>query len=88
VGVQQRRGALGFAHQPGRVKWERCVTRSTQVPQFKGVPGFHCQVLNFFGAPTAAHSPCSNHIPSTSGILAPEFRSKRCTEPGATRSAI
>jgi len=50
VGVQQRRGALGFAHQPGRVKWEPCVTRSTQVPQFNGVPGFHWQVLNFWRA--------------------------------------
>ena len=35
VGVQQRRGALGFAHQPGRVKWERCITRSTEIPEFK-----------------------------------------------------
>jgi hypothetical protein len=24
-------------------------------------------------APAGAHSPCSNHIPSTSGILAPDF---------------
>jgi hypothetical protein len=35
VGVQQPRNALGFAHQPGRVKWERCITRSTEIPEFK-----------------------------------------------------
>src|ERR1700738_2972218 len=85
-GVQQRRGALGFAHQPGRVKWERCVIVPHRSHSSKEYLVFIDKSL-IFGAPVGAHSPCSNHIPSTSGILAPDFRSKRCTEPGATRSA-
>ena len=87
VTVRQCRRAPDFAHQPGRVQWERCVTRSTEVPQFKGVPGFHCQVLNFLVRPPPRTLRVQSRL-STSGILAPEFRSKRCTEPGATRSAI
>ena len=53
VGVQQRRGALGFArqmHESERARRDRWITRPTEVPQHAGGPGFRCQVFEIWRA--------------------------------------
>jgi len=49
AGGQRRAGPTSArqVHEPRRVEWERGITRSTEVPQLKGVANFHCQVLKF-----------------------------------------
>jgi Phage integrase family len=53
VGVQRRPGESGFArqvHESRRADQDRWITRSTEVPQQRGGPGFRCQVLDFWRA--------------------------------------
>ena len=53
VGAQPQRGVPGFArqvHESPRVGRDRWITRSTEVPQKTGEPGFRCQVLEFWRA--------------------------------------
>ena len=53
VGVQQGPRATGFARQvreSQRTHRDRWISRSTEVPQQEGGPGFRCQVLDFWRA--------------------------------------